>query len=58
MARHIGINLVKLVIPLFAGVAEAAVFLLSGPAPMLLASQMYADFGGMILIGLRVAIPA
>ncbi|VEB04047.1 Low-affinity gluconate/H+ symporter GntU [Klebsiella pneumoniae] len=41
----------KLVIPLFAGVAAAAAFLLPGPAPMLLASQMHADFGWMILIG-------
>ncbi len=48
---------VKLVIPLFAGVAAAAAFLLPGPAPMLLASQMHADFGWMILIGLCAAIP-
>ncbi|MDP1265454.1 gluconate transporter, partial [Klebsiella pneumoniae] len=51
MARHNGTNLVKLVIPLFAGVADAAAFMLPGPAPMLLASQMHADFGLMILIG-------
>ena len=44
MARHTGTNLVKLVIPLFAGVAAAA-------------SQMHADFGWMILIGLCAAIP-
>ncbi len=56
MARHTGTNLVKLVIPLFAGVAAAAAFLLPGPAPMLLASQMHADFGWMILIGLCAAI--
>ena len=47
----------KLVIPLFAGVAAAAAFLVPGPAPMLLASQMNADFGWMILIGLCAAIP-
>ncbi|MBA1998764.1 gluconate transporter, partial [Escherichia coli] len=52
-----GTNLVKLVIPLFAGVAAAAAFLVPGPAPMLLASQMNADFGWMILIGLCAAIP-
>jgi hypothetical protein len=57
MARHNGTNLAKLVIPLFAGVAAAAAFLLPGPAPMLLASQMHADFGWMILIGLCAAIP-
>lgn len=57
MARHTGANLVKLVIPLFAGVAAAAAFLLPGPAPMMLAAQMHADFGWMILIGLCAAIP-
>ncbi|MEY8711965.1 gluconate transporter [Mangrovibacter phragmitis] len=57
MARHTGTNLVKLVIPLFAGVAAAAAFLVPGPAPMLLASQMHADFGWMILIGLCAAVP-
>lgn len=57
VARRTGDNLVKLVIPLFAGVAAAAAFLLPGPAPMLLASQMHADFGWMILLGLCAAIP-
>lgn len=57
MARHTNANLTKLVIPLFAGVAAAAAFLVPGPAPMLLASQMHADFGWMILIGLSAAIP-
>jgi len=52
MARHTGTNLLKLIIPLFAGVAAAAAFLLPGPAPMLLASHMYADFGWMILLPL------
>ncbi|PQK85306.1 gluconate transporter [Pantoea ananatis] len=57
VARRTGDNLVKLVIPLFAGVAAAAAFLLPGPAPMLLAFQMHADFGWMILIGLCAALP-
>ncbi|MGB8666273.1 MAG: gluconate transporter [Serratia inhibens] len=57
VARRTGGNLVKQVIPLFAGVAAAAAFLLPGPTPMLLASQMNADFGWMILIGLAAAIP-
>ena len=56
VARRTHDNLVKLVIPLFAGVAAAA-FLLPGPAPMLLAAQMHADFGWMILLGLCAAIP-
>ncbi|MBS9425165.1 gluconate transporter [Photorhabdus caribbeanensis] len=57
VARRTGGNVVKLVIPLFAGVAAAAAFLLPGPVPMLLASQMHADFGWMILIGISAAIP-
>ncbi|HAK34961.1 MAG TPA: gluconate transporter [Pantoea sp.] len=57
VARRTHDNLVKLVIPLFAGVAASAAFLLPGPAPMLLASQMHADFGWMILLGLCAAIP-
>lgn len=57
VARRTGGNLVKQVIPLFAGVAAAAAFLVPGPTPMLLASQMNADFGWMILIGLAGAIP-
>ncbi|MCP1439248.1 Gnt-I system low-affinity gluconate transporter [Erwinia persicina] len=58
VARRTGDNLVKLVIPLFAGVAAAAAFLLPGPAPMLLASQMHVDFGWMILLGVCAAIPS
>lgn len=57
VARRTQGNLVQLVIPLFAGVAAAAAFLLPGPAPMLLAAQMHADFGWMILLGLCAAIP-
>ncbi|EYU14509.1 gluconate transporter [Photorhabdus aegyptia] len=57
VARRTGGNVVKLAIPLFAGVAAAAAFLLPGPVPMLLASQMNADFGWMILIGISAAIP-
>ncbi|WP_241625294.1 gluconate transporter [Rosenbergiella epipactidis] len=57
VARRTNDNMVKLVIPLFAGVAAAAAFVLPGPAPTLLASQMHADFGWMILLGLCAAIP-
>jgi len=57
VARRTNDSMVKLVIPLFAGVAAAAAFVLPGPAPMLLASQMHADFGWMILLGLCAAIP-
>ncbi|WP_043631522.1 gluconate transporter [Chromobacterium haemolyticum] len=57
VARRTGGNVVKLAVPLFAGVAASAAFLLPGPTPMLLASQMQADFGWMIVIGLAAAIP-
>ncbi|PHM69429.1 gluconate transporter [Xenorhabdus kozodoii] len=57
VARRTNGNVVRLALPLFAGVAAAAAFLVPGPAPMMLASQMGADFGWMILIGLSAAIP-
>ncbi|MBD2795969.1 gluconate transporter [Xenorhabdus sp. 18] len=57
VARRTRGNVVKLAIPLFAGVAAAAAFLVPGPTPMMLASQMGADFGWMILIGLSAAVP-
>ena len=57
ITNRIGGNVVKTAIPLFAGVAAAATFLLPGPTPMLVASQMNADFGWMILIGICAGIP-
>ncbi|CAM3660976.1 gluconate transporter [Xenorhabdus thuongxuanensis] len=57
VARRTNGNVVKLALPLFAGVAAAAAFLVPGPTPMMLASQMGADFGWMILIGLSAAVP-
>lgn len=57
VARRTGGNVIKLAIPLFAGVAASAAFLLPGPTAMLLASQMKADFGWMIVLGLAAAIP-
>ena len=56
MARHTGTNLVKLVIPLFAGVAAATVPCRRGLRRCCRSSQMHADFGWMILIGLCAAI--
>lgn len=58
VTRQTGGNVVKMAIPLFAGVAAAAAFLVPGPTPMLVASQMGADFGWMIFIGLAAAIPS
>lgn len=57
LVRRTGLGTTKFAVSLFAGVAAAAAFLLPGPTPMLLASQMGADFGWMILIGLCAAIP-
>ncbi|VFP87150.1 gluconate transporter [Candidatus Erwinia haradaeae] len=57
VAHRTGENLVKLVIPLFSGVAAAAAFLIPGPAPMLLASQMHVDFSWMLFLGLCAALP-
>ncbi|OTA16859.1 gluconate transporter [Xenorhabdus vietnamensis] len=57
VARRTNGNVVKLALPLFAGIAAAAAFLVPGPTPMMLASQMGADFGWMILIGLSAAAP-
>jgi Gnt-I system low-affinity gluconate transporter len=57
LVRRTGGGVTKYAVSLFAGVAAAAAFLLPGPTPMLLASQMGADFGWMILIGLCAAVP-
>jgi Gnt-I system low-affinity gluconate transporter len=57
LVRRTGCGVTKYAVSLFAGVAAAAAFLLPGPTPMLLASQMGADFGWMIGIGLCAAIP-
>ncbi|VFP82784.1 gluconate transporter [Candidatus Erwinia haradaeae] len=58
VVHRTGNNLVKLVIPLFAGVSAASAFLLPGPTPMLVALQMHADLGWMILLGVGAAIPS
>ncbi|VFP79482.1 gluconate transporter [Candidatus Erwinia haradaeae] len=57
VSRRTGNNLVKLVLPLFSGISAASSFLLPGPTPMLVALQMHADFGWMILLGICAAIP-
>jgi Gnt-I system low-affinity gluconate transporter len=57
LVRRTGGGVTHYAVSLFAGVAAAAAFLLPGPTPMLLASQMGADFGWMILIGLCAAVP-
>ncbi|VFP79962.1 gluconate transporter [Candidatus Erwinia haradaeae] len=57
VGHRTGENLAKLLLSLFSGMAAASAFLLPGPAPMLLALQMHADFGWMILLGVCAAIP-
>ncbi|QNT78098.1 gluconate transporter [Entomobacter blattae] len=57
VARHSQGNLVKMMVSLFAGIASAAAFLVPGPVPMLLASQLNADFSWLIIIGISAAIP-
>ncbi len=57
LARRTTGGLTKFAVSLFAGVAASAAFLVPGPTPMLLAAQMGADFGWMILIGLCAAVP-
>ncbi len=57
MARLRHKHEVKLVIPLFARRGGGRGVLIARACAVLLASQMHADFGWMILIGLCAAIP-
>ncbi len=51
-------SVVKMGIALLAGIATCQAFLIPAPGPILVASQLGADFGWMILIGLSASIPA
>ncbi|KEQ16990.1 gluconate transporter [Endozoicomonas numazuensis] len=51
-------SVVKMGIALLAGIATCQAFLIPAPGPILVASQLGADFGYMILIGLTASIPA
>lgn len=57
VARHSKGDIVKMMVSLFAGIAAAAAYLLPGPVPMLLSSQLHADFSWMVIIGASAAIP-
>ncbi len=57
MARHTGTNPGEAGNPIICRRGGSGCVPGVGPAPMLLASQMNADFGWMILIGLCAAIP-
>ncbi|WP_299495808.1 gluconate transporter [uncultured Shewanella sp.] len=51
-------SIVKMGIALLAGIASCQAFLIPAPGPILVASQLQADFGYMILFGLLASIPA
>jgi Gnt-I system low-affinity gluconate transporter len=58
MVRRGGGSIVKIGIALMAGIATCQAYLIPTPGPMLVASQLKADFGAMILYGLLAAIPS
>ncbi|BCL75110.1 gluconate transporter [Jeongeupia sp. HS-3] len=58
LVRRGGGSVVKLGVALFAGIAACQAFLIPAPPPILVASQLNADFGWMIVLGLAAAIPA
>lgn len=58
IVRRSGGSTVKIGIALLAGIATCQAFLIPAPGPILVASQLHADFGYMILFGLIASIPA
>ena len=58
VVRQGGGSVVKIGIALLAGIATCQSFLIPAPGPILVASQLNADFGYMILFGLLASIPA
>lgn len=58
VVRRGGGSVVKIGIALLAGIATCQAFLIPAPGPILVASQLGADFGYMILFGLLASIPA
>ncbi|WP_068715733.1 gluconate transporter [Vibrio tritonius] len=58
VVRKGGGSVVKIGIALLAGIATCQAFLIPAPGPILVASQLNADFGYMIVIGLLASIPA
>lgn len=53
-----GGSTVKIGIALLAGIATCQAFLIPAPGPVLVASQLDANFGSMILFGLIASVPA
>lgn len=58
VVRKGGGSVIKIGIALLAGIATCQAFLIPAPGPILVASQLNADFGYMILFGLLASIPA
>ncbi|MCG6200776.1 gluconate transporter [Psychromonas antarctica] len=58
VVRRGGGSLIKIGIALLAGIATCQAFLIPAPGPILVASQLGADFGYMIFFGLLASIPA
>jgi Gnt-I system low-affinity gluconate transporter len=58
MVRRGGGSVVKIGIALLAGIATCQAFLIPAPGPILVASQLRADFGAVILFGLIASIPS
>ncbi|MCL9781644.1 gluconate transporter [Vibrio sp. S4M6] len=58
VVRRGGGSVVKIGIALLAGIATCQAFLIPAPGPILVASQLHADFGYMILFGLIASVPA
>ena len=58
VVRKGGGSVIKIGIALLAGIAACQAFLIPAPGPILVVSQLGADYGYMILFGLLAAIPA
>jgi Gnt-I system low-affinity gluconate transporter len=58
VVRKGGGSVVKIGIALLAGIATCQAFLIPAPGPILVASQLNADFGSMIIFGLIASVPA
>lgn len=58
VVRKGGGSVVKIAIALLAGIAACQAFLIPAPGPILVASELGADYGYMILFGLLAGIPA
>lgn len=58
VVRRGGGNIIKVAIGLLAGIASCQAFLIPAPGPILVASELGADYGYMILFGLLAGIPA